>query len=426
MTARACLEAGIEAAHPATVVPATVSVSAGTLRVGEAAYRVDEYDDVVVVGAGKAAGPVVAELEVLLGDRLSDGVVVTTTETATESVEVLVGSHPLPDRAAVDRSDRVLELTRAADESTLVLAVFTGGGSALLTRPGEGIAVSDLRALTEDLLASGATIREVNAVRKHSSSLKGGGLARAAAPATVVGLLISDVVGNDVSAIASGPTAPDPTTYGDAVDVLERYGIEPPAAVNERLVRGRSGELPETPTATHPAFDRVNNHVLADGWTALAAARSVAADRGYAPVVLTSRLRGAASEVARVLVAVAGEVRATGEPIDPPAALLWGGETTVTVRGSGTGGPNLELCLAAALELSAGTTVGSLDTDGLDGSSAVAGAIVDATTVTDVAAARAALRSNDAAGFLAGRGVFVETGSTGTNVNDLGVALVER
>jgi hydroxypyruvate reductase len=326
----------------------------------------------------------------------------------------------------------VADLLDPTDDRTLVLAVVTGGASALLPAPAAGVSLDALQTVTQALVASGATIDEINAVRKHLSALKGGGMARRATPARVVSLLFSDVVGNDLSVIGSGPTAPDETTYADALAVLDRYDIAAPDGVVQRLQRGADGDIPETPTRDDPVFDRVTNHVLADGFTALAAARTEAESRGYDVCLLSSRVRGEAREAAKSHVAIGEEALATGNPLAPPAVVLSGGETTVTVRGDGDGGPNLEYALSAALELAGGdghAVLASVDTDGRDGGTDVAGALVDGTTLDTHEAREAAvdaLERNDALPALAARDCLLRTGPSGTNVNDLRVLVVEQ
>jgi hydroxypyruvate reductase len=425
-TALACLRAGIRAAHPEQVVADAVELDGETLRIGEERYDLAAYDEVVVIGGGKAADGVADALEAILGSRLAAGAVVTTDPPERDGVvERLRGDHPVPSERGVEGARRVVELAREAGERTLVLAVITGGASALLPAPAEGISLADLQTTTDALLESGAEIGELNAVRKHLSALKGGRLAETAAPATVVTLAFSDVVGNDLSVIGSGPTSPDDSTFGEALDVLDRYGLDVPAAVRERLERGAGGDVGETPGPGDAVFDRVHTHVLADTYTALAAARDVARERGYETCVLSSRIRGEAREAAKSHVGIAEECLATGNPVEPPAVLLSGGEVTVTVSGDGAGGPNQEFALAAALELPRGVTLASVDTDGHDGSSDAAGALVDAATVDSVADARAALSNNDSGGYLAGRDALLRTGPTGTNVNDARVVVVE-
>ncbi|USZ69797.1 DUF4147 domain-containing protein (plasmid) [Halorussus salilacus] len=433
-----CVTAGIAAANPRRVVGEAVSVEDGVLRVADESHDLSAFSEVVVLGGGKAAGGVAAELEALLGDRLDRGVVVVDSPTECDRIDAVEGDHPIPTERGVAGARRVLDLADDADETTLVLAVVTGGASALLPAPAEGLGLADLRELTADLLESGATIDEINAVRKHCSALKGGRLAERVAPARVVGLVLSDVVGDDLGTVASGPLSPDPSTFEDALAVLDRRGTDPPEAVGERLERGARGELSETPTEGAAAFERVSMHVLASARTALDAAADVARDRGFAPLVLSSRVRGEAREAAKTHAAIAEEVRATGNPVESPAILLSGGETTVTVRGDGSGGPNLEFALSAGLELdAAGVALASVDTDGRDGGTEVAGGLVDSETVggrttgtveggISAASAREALAANDSLPALDAADCAIRTGPTGTNVNDLRVVVVEE
>ncbi|WP_075936546.1 DUF4147 domain-containing protein [Halosegnis longus] len=428
--ARRCLRAGIDAAHPETVVRDRLSLDGGTLTIAGRAYDLDSYERVVVVGGGNAAGTVATELESLLGDRIDTGVVVTDLPTATERIEQVEGAHPRPNETAVAGTDRVRELLAAADAQTLVLAVVTGGASALLPAPAGDLSLADLRATTDELLASGASIGEMNAVRKHLSATKGGRLASVAAPATVATLLFSDVVGDDASVIGSGPFTPDDTTYGDALAVADRYTLDLPTAAVDHLRAGRDGEHTETPDADAPAFERVTEHLLASNHTAARAALDVARAAGYEPLLLSTRIRGEAREAAKSAVAVGEEIAATGNPVEPPAVLVTGGETTVTVRtdSPGTGGPNTEYALSAALELdTSGVVVAALDTDGIDGNGSLAGASVDGSTVAPENRRRAqrALDSHDAATYLGGCDAAIDTGATGTNVNDLRVVVVE-
>ncbi|WP_224269093.1 glycerate kinase type-2 family protein [Haloprofundus salinisoli] len=430
-TALACLDAGIDAANPERVVADAVALDGTALKIDDNSYDLREFDDVVVLGGGKAGVGVVRALEDVLRDRITGGVVVVPDPAELDRIEVAVGDHPVPSERGVEVTRRLLELADAADERTLVLAVVTGGGSALMAAPAGDVSLGDLRRATDALLDSGAEIGEMNAVRKHLSAIKGGRLARAAAPATVVGLVLSDVVGDDLSVIASGPTAPDETSYADALDVLERYDIDAPGAVRTRLERGAAGEISETPRADDSVFDRVRNVLLGSNFSSLAAARNEAESRGYDSCILSSRVRGESREAAKTHAAVAEEAIFTGNPVSPPAVVFSGGETTVTVRGDGTGGPNQEFALSAAIEFAtawrdgADVVLASVDTDGRDGGSEVAGAIVDAETVDDVAAARAALADNDAFTYLDARDAVVETGPTGTNVNDLRVLVVD-
>jgi len=422
-TALDCTEAAIEGAAPETATRDAVALTDGVLAVGESTYDLNEHDDVVVVGAGKAAGGVARALESILGDRLTNGVVVTKRPVETERVRCAVGDHPLPSERSVDATTELLGTVRAADGDTLVLFVLTGGASALLTAPAGELKIADLRETTQSLLEGGVPIDGINAVRKHLSAVKGGRLAREAAPATVCGLVLSDVVGNDLSTIGSGPTVPDETTFADARGVLDRYDVSVPDAVRDHLEAETGGE---TPGPSDPAFDRVTHHLIADNATALAAAASAAETAGYEPLVLTSQLRGEAREVGKALVSTGAEAAATGTPVEPPAVLLASGECTVSIEGDGgTGGPNQELALSAAIE-GEPVVLAAVDTDGEDGNSDAAGAIVDGTTVGvgDRERAQELLDANDAVTYLAEVGATIKTGLTGTNVNDVVVMVV--
>lgn len=414
--------AGIRAAHPRRVIDESVAVDDGVLRIGETEYRLDQYEELIALGGGNAAGTAANALESLLGDRLDGGVVVTDDPAETDTVDTVEGTHPLPSEANVDGTERVLDRARAADAGTLALVVVTGGGSALLAGPTEGVDLAAYRELTEGLITCGATIEEINAVRKHLSAIKGGRLAAELAPATTVGLLFSDVVDNREDVIASGPISPDETTYRDALDVIERYDLTPPTQIEQALAAGERGEREETPGPDNAAFDRTETHVLADNRTALDAAAASLRETGYRTVILATGVEGEAQEVGKVHAAIANQCASSGEPFDPPVALLSGGETTVTVDGDGTGGPNQECALAGTLALDSGV-VAAVDTDGIDGPTDAAGAVLDPTMI-DEREARTALDTNDVYPYLAACEALVETGQTGTNVNDLRVVLV--
>ena len=417
------LLAGIEESDPATVVASTVSLDGAHLQVGEASYDLSAYEEVLVLGGGNAASQVARALESVLGDRLDGGLVITDDPVETERVTVLPGDHPVPSERGVDSTRQLLDRAEAAGEDTLILGVITGGGSALMPAPAVGLGLQDLVETTDQLLHSGAPIQDINAVRKHLSQLKGGQLAAAAAPGTTVALVLSDVVGNHLDVIASGPLVPDPTTYADAQAVLDRFDLSVPQAVQDHLAAGAAGDREETPKPGDPIFDRVSTHVVADGMTALSAAAEVVAEAGYDPLVLSSRVEGEAAESAKTHAAVANEIAATGTPIEPPAAVLSGGETTVTVEDGGSGGPNQEFALSAGLALDGDAVVGAVDTDGIDGASDAAGALVDE-SVIDRAAAQAALDENESGAYLTERDRTILTGHTGTNVNDLRLLLV--
>jgi hydroxypyruvate reductase len=422
-TARACLEAGVDAADPEGAVSDQIGVEGDELRVGDARFDLGRYDRVVVAGGGKAAAAVARGLRTVLGDRLDGGLVVTDGDaeglervdpgaTDWEGVAVAVGDHPVPGERNAAAAERIVELLEGVDERTLVLAPVTGGGSALLAAP--TVPLGEFRDLTAALVESGADIGEINAVRKRLSQVKGGGLAAAAAPATVVALLVSDVVGDDPEIIASGPFAADDTSAAAALAVLERYDIEASETVRSAIREGGPGG----------DAANVHTHLLVRTRTAIDAAADRAREAGYDPLVLSSRMRGEAREAALAHVAVAEECLAEGDPVNPPAALLSGGEVTVTITGDGSGGPNQELALAAGIELPEGAVLASVDTDGRDGGTDVAGALVDVETVDDPEGARDALADNDSYPYLAERDALLAIESA-TNVNDLRVVLLD-
>jgi glycerate 2-kinase len=423
---REILAAGIAAADPEDAVRRS-------LRVEDDAVVVDgervEADRFFVLAAGKAAGAMARAAEGLLGERLSGGLIVTKegNEAASTSgrLEVLFASHPEPDERGVEAARKAEELARSLGEGDVLLALISGGASALLADPAPPIELAELKELTGALLRSGADIGEINAVRKHVSVLKGGGLAGLAAPARTVALLLSDVVGDDPSSIASGPTAPDPTTLEGARRVLRRYGIEPPGSVAAHLENAG-----ETPKPGDALFEGVANVICGGGRHAAEAAAGKARELGYEPLLLSTTLTGDARGIASVYAAVVREVLESGNPAPPPCAIVSGGEATVTVRGGGTGGPNQEFALAMAVELEGleGWAAFAADTDGNDGPTDAAGGLVSGATARAVREGgidpEEALARNDAHGALEAAAALLVTGPTGTNVNDLRVALV--
>jgi hydroxypyruvate reductase len=431
-----CLAAGIDAALPASVVDEAVAVESDRLSIAAVdgtttTVDLDAYDRIFLLGAGKAANGLASALADRLDSRIDGGAVVTTDpdDAAGEPFAVLPGDHPRPTARGAESATRVREIAGAAGERDLVLVALTGGGSAILAAPPDGIPVAALRELTDELLASGAAIEEVNAVRKHCSAVKGGRLTALAAPARVVTVAVSDVVGDDPAVIASGPTTPDPTTFADAIDVTERYDLDLPSTVDAHLRAGVAGARPETPTASHPAFDRASGVVLANGETALTAAAHAAAQQGYDATIVAVDVEGDAGTAGREHAALAERCVDIGEPASPPAVLLSGGETTVRLSEAsaepGAGGPNTEFVVRAGLALDHdGVVVAAVDTDGIDGVSDAAGGIVDAETLTDKAA-REALARHDTASLLADADALIRTGPTGTNVNDLRAVVVD-
>jgi glycerate 2-kinase len=345
----------------------------------------------------------------------------------TGPVQVVEAGHPLPDEAGVAGAQRIAELLSAAKDRDLVLAVVSGGGSALLTLPAAALTLADLQVTTDLLLRSGATIVELNTVRKHLSQVKGGGLARLAGPALVIGLILSDVVGDPLDVIASGPTVPDATTFADAWAVLERYDLmgRVPTAVRERLRAGVEGRLPETLKPGNPLLSQVHNVIVGSNRLAAEGAVKAAQANGLGAMLLSTFVEGEAREVARVAAALAKEVVRHNRPVSRPACLVWGGETTVTVRGHGQGGRNQELALSAAQSMAGlpNVLLATLGTDGTDGPTDAAGAVATGETVARAHALgldpMAHLADNDAYPFFDALDDLIRTGPTGTNVNDL-------
>jgi len=432
--AKAIFQAALAAVDPEEAVLRHVCLEGQLLKVGDLSLELGHFERIWVLGAGKADAPMARALERLLGDRISGGLIVVKEGHGLDlkQVQVWEASHPLPDERGVEGTRRLLELAREAGPRDLVLALFSGGGSALLVAPAQGLSLEDKQTTTKLLLACGATIHEINMVRKHLSLVKGGQLARACYPATVLSLILSDVIGDNLDAIASGPTVPDSTRYDQAKDVLVKYRIweSVPVAVRERLEAGCQGKLQETPKAGDPCFQNAHWKILGSNLEALKAASLHAEKMGYRALILSSGVEGEAREVARALAAVAKEIVRSGNPMPSPACLLCGGETTVTLRGQGKGGRNQEFVLAAAMALEGWENVVVLSggTDGTDGPTDAAGAIADGTTVERARKAglspEAYLLENDSYSFFSSLGDLLITGPTRTNVMDVNIFLV--
>jgi hydroxypyruvate reductase len=430
--AHAILSAALAAADARAAVARALLVDGQRLTVaGVEEVDLASIDRILLIGAGKAAARMAAGALQVLGERIGEGTITTRDGHGAElpRIEVWEAAHPVPDTRGMAGAADALRLARDAGPRDLVLCLLSGGASALWPAPVPGVSLTDLMAVTDALLRSGATIHEINTVRKHLSRIGGGWLARAAAPARVVTLAVSDVVGGALDVIASGPTVPDPTTYADALEVLRERGIHPPPAVLAHLRAGGDGERPETPKPYDAAFERATAHVIAGSHEALAGAAREAERLGYRARIVAEDVEGEASSVGEQVAQLAMD--ALAEYPDAPLALLLGGETTVTVQGPGRGGRNQELALAAAVELEgvAGVLVAAMGTDGTDGPTDAAGAFADGGTVARAHAAgldaRDALRRNDAYPFLRAAGDLIVTGPTGTNVNDVVLVLVD-
>jgi len=428
------LDAALAAVDPQRAVRRFVRLRGSELRIGRRIYDLAAIRRIVVVGAGKAGAPMAAALESVLGDRITAGIVTVKSGYTLPlmRVQLIEAGHPLPDEAGRRGADAMLDLLTGAGSDDLVVCVLSGGGSSLLPAPVAPVTLDEKVEVTGLLLRSGATIRELNTVRKHLSRIKGGALARAAAPAQIAVIVLSDVVGDPIDAIASGPAAPDPTTFADALEVLERYSLEERVApsVLQVLRGGAAGRVPETAKPGDPVFARTNVVIIGSNRIAAAAAARKAAALGYGSLLLTTCLEGEAREAARVLAGIGRSARLSGIPAKPPACLIAGGETTVTVHGSGKGGRCQEFALSAALAIDGwpATVVAAFGTDGTDGPTDAAGAVADGATIDRARAlglsARGALAGNDAYPFFAALDDLIVTGPTNTNVNDLYLVLV--
>lgn len=425
------------AAQARAAVERHLSCSPRYLRAGPVRLPLKDFDRIFLIAAGKAALEMAAAIEAALGPRLTGGVVVAKSPVRRSRLRVLdvfTAEHPIPGAEGARAALAIRELLRQLNARDLLLVTVSGGASALLPAPAEPVTLQAKQLTTDLLLRAGANIRELNAVRKHLSTLKGGRLAALAYPATIVGLLLSDVIGDRIDVIGSGLTAPDESTFSDAVAVLEKFGLmdEAPRTVRDYLLRGARGAIGETPKPGDPIFDNVHNIVIGSNRLALEAAAREAKALGYRPLVLSSTIEGEAREVARVHAGILREIISSGNPVSPPACLLSGGETTVTVRGHGRGGRCQEFALAAALAIDGleNVLILSAGADGTDGPTDAAGAIATGATVDRARRlgidARHHLLANNSYPFFDSLGDLIRTGPTGTNVMDIYMLLAGR
>jgi glycerate-2-kinase len=422
------LQAGLHAVDPYEAVRRQVSVGRGHLTIGSQRYSLHPFTRIVVVGAGKASARMAQALEHQLGRRIDDGLVVVKYGhgAPTQTIRIVEAGHPIPDAAGLEASRKVRAVAKTLTAHDLLIVLLSGGASSLLPAPVDGIDLQDKQQTTKLLLRSGATIHEINTVRKHLSCLKGGQLA-AATPARVASLILSDVIGNDLGTIGSGPTAPDPTTFQDAWAIIERCGVSRtiPASVKYHLKLGMKHRAAETPKPHAALFRRVDNILIGDNQAAVEAVARTAKQQGLRTLILSTTLTGEARELAKMFGAMAREIAGHARPIQRPCCIIAGGEPTVTIRGEGTGGRAQEFALAAAPEIAGldHVWVVGFATDGTDGPTSVAGAVVDGQTV--VRARRKgldlthALQNNDAYPVFEKLHGHIVTGPTGTNVNDL-------
>ncbi len=424
------------AADPGRIISSHVSLRKNVLRVGKRVYPLSRFKRVFVAGTGKASATMAANLEKILGSRITAGRVNVKYGHGRKLryIHIQEAGHPVPDENGLKGTQEIVRLLSNLTERDLVIFLISGGGSALLPSLPSGITLAEKQKVTDLLLSCGATIQEINALRKHLSPLKGGGLAKLVYPATLIALILSDVIGDPMDAIASGPTVPDSTTFDDCAKILDRYELweEIPPSLAQHVREGLSGKRDETLKEGDPAFGKVYNLIVGNNLLAMKAAQKMAKTLGYRTLMLSSLVEGETREVAKVHAAVAKEVLLSGNPIPSPACILSGGETTVTLKGKGKGGRNQEFALAAALEIAGREEIVVLSggTDGTDGPTDAAGALADGGTYKRAKAMGldpwAFLKENDSYPFFEKLGDLLITGPTGTNVMDLHIMLVQK
>lgn len=427
-----CIEAAIRAVHPQTVIPEQVGLSGDTLTVSGGDYDLDVYENIYLLGGGNGAGEAGFALGEILQTRITDGVIVTDSSVDVEYIDVIESEYPIPSHRGMAGAAKMLDIAKSAGQNDLVLVVLTGGGSELLPAPTADISLDDLKTMTHKLYESGLDIKEINTVRKHLSVLKGGKLAESIAPATTIGLIFSDVVGNELEYIASGPISPDSTSFSDAISVIERHEIPIPDRVRTHLEQGYRGKVDETPSPGDPVFDPVHPHLLADGFRALEGAESIAEENGYNTAIICSHSRGDARELAKMQIGIAREVRMTSHPVEPPAVILTGGDITIANSSWSDTGPNQTFALSAAVEAKMegieNIALASVATDGLDGLDdfVPAGGIVSEDTAEPQRDAWEALENHEVLPFLDRKDDLILIDVPETNVNDIHILVVGK
>jgi glycerate-2-kinase len=428
-------ETALKAVDPELAIYNTLRLENNVLQFKGGFIDLEEVNQIFLIGGGKAGGLMSKAVETLLGNRISSGIVNvlegTQKSTSLSYIHLNGASHPVPSQEGVKGVQKMLDQTSNLNEDDLVITLISGGGSALMPLPAEGITLNDLQTITDKLLRAGVMINEFNAVRKHISGFKGGQLAKHCSPARVLSLILSDVIDDPIDTIASGPTAPDVSTFKDALEILEKYDLfkKAPEQVKRRIKAGVNGDLSETPKEDDPIFNRVHNVIIANNSIAAHAAEKKAMEMGYNSKVLTTSIEGEARKVGADLSKIAKGILNNNQPIDKPAAIIIGGETTVTVKGSGRGGRNQELAIGASLNLNCKSClIATLGTDGIDGPTEAAGAIVDGASIKRAKKKGLDpvryLDNNDSNTFFKLMGDAIITGPTGTNVNDLALILV--
>jgi len=432
--AEAIFLAGVKAVEPAPAIRKHFKLKGNKLTVNDRTYNLSDFENIYVIGAGKASAAMAQAVEDVLGERLKGGAVNVKYGHALplQKIQVNEAGHPVPDEPGFRGAQQIAGLLKKTGEKDLVLFLISGGGSALLPYPAEGLTLEDKQQVTQRLLEVGANIHEINALRKHLSQVKGGRLARLAFPSTLISLILSDVIGDDLDTIASGPTVPDHSTFADCLRIVKKYDLRDkiPAAVVEIFEKGAHGKIEETPKAGDPAFEHTQNLIIGSNIQAARGAQKKAEEIGYNSLILSTSIEGETREAAKVQAAVVRGILETGNPVDRPACVISGGETTVTIRGKGLGGRNQEFVLAAAIEIDGLENVVILSggTDGTDGPTDAAGAIADGGTINRSREsgldADQFLQENDSYHFFKPLGDLLITGPTYTNVMDLHLVMV--
>jgi hydroxypyruvate reductase len=427
-------QAGLDAVKPEAAIGKYCRLEGSKLFIDRAPCDLSGIRNLYIIGAGKAAASMASALESILGDRIAGGVVTVKYGHLAKlsRVKIIEAGHPVPDENGLRGAEAILETASRAGKGDLVICLISGGASALLPLPARGLSLEDEQETARVLISCGASIHEINTVRKHISAIKGGRLAQAADPAAIVSLILSDVVGDNLDIIGSGPTVADPDTFADCLGIFEKYRIRErlPKSVVRHIEEGASGSIPETPKPGDPVFEKTRNVIIGNNRNAILAAQDKARAMGYHTLILSSMMEGETRHVARVHGAVAREILASGNPVPSPACILSGGETTVTITGKGLGGRNQEFCLAVCRDIAGleNAAILSAGTDGTDGPTDAAGAIVDSTTLSRAEGLgldpQKYLADNDAYHFFEPLGDLIVTGPTNTNVMDLRIVLV--
>jgi glycerate-2-kinase len=429
------LEESIKSVDPYNALKNKVKIINDSLKIEDQSFDLTKIDRIIVIGGGKASIPMAKALEEILGDRITEGLINTIHESKNKNklkiIRVNGASHPIPDQNGVKGVKSMLSMVSDLTEKDLVFALISGGGSAIMPSPAENISLIDIQVVTEKLLKAGAKINELNAVRKHLSSFKGGQLAKSIYPATTIGLILSDVIGDPLGTIASGPTAPDDTIFKDAIDVLIKFEQweKAPIRIKKRLIMGQENKIDETPKTSNKIFQRVYNYIIANNYIAVKAGERKAKELGYNTQILSTYVEGEARQLGIFLSGISKSLIAKGNPFQPPAAIIIGGETTVKVIGKGKGGRNQEIALSTCAEIDGlSAVISTLGTDGIDGPTEAAGAIVDGNTYQKAREMNLDpmdfLNNNDSFNFFNALDDLIITGPTGTNVNDIALILV--